>query len=256
MIPDRVGAILDTCSTDDPVIPPTDLFNEGWMLRLVLDWLYRNRDRDSESVLPFPTEARWYSEALLPSAFLQRYRGDKLAESWTHADGVIGQFSIGRGAKGDFTLLPEARCFVVVEAKMFSKLSAGVTNASFYDQAARNVACMAEVIGKTGLRPADIKPLGFYVAAPQTQIEDNIFSDLMAPEHIKTTVKRRVDGYAGDKDSWYESCFLSALEHIEIRTVAWEQVGSDISAADPEFGAALAEFYASCLRFNRIVSSR
>ncbi|MCH7876577.1 MAG: hypothetical protein IH965_14945 [Gemmatimonadetes bacterium] len=31
--------------------------------------------------------ARWYSEALLPSQFLKRFRGDPLAEGWTHADG-------------------------------------------------------------------------------------------------------------------------------------------------------------------------
>ena len=36
------------------------------------------------------TADKWYSEALLPSAFLARVREDKLAEFWTHADGVIG----------------------------------------------------------------------------------------------------------------------------------------------------------------------
>ena len=71
-----------------------------------------------------------------------------------HANGVIGHFSIGDEGKADLKLLPEATQFLVLEAKMFSGLSPTVNNARYYDQAARNVACMAEVLCRAERNPS------------------------------------------------------------------------------------------------------
>jgi hypothetical protein len=198
-----------------------------------------------------PYDAHWYSEALIPTAFGTRKHGNEPVESWTHADGVVGQFEIGKGAKGDFALLPNATCFIVIEAKMFSKLSPGVKNASFYNQGARNVACMAQALELAKLRIETIIPLGFYVLAPQAQIDGNVFSPLMTREHVRDTVRRRVDGYQRQKDAWFEESFLPMLNQIEIRTIAWETLVSEILSADPEYGAELKGFYEKCLEFNR-----
>ena len=73
--------------------------------------------------------AGWFSEAWLPSAFLPRYRGDPLAESRTHADGVMGHFAIGDRGAVDLALRPDAGQFVVIEAKIAGRLSPGVKNA-------------------------------------------------------------------------------------------------------------------------------
>jgi hypothetical protein len=118
-----LGAIqrmLRAASGGRPPFPPTLLYNEGWLLRLILDW-FAGRDVGGHP-LSFATGARWFSEALLPSAFLARYRGDELAESWTHADGVVGHFVIGEGGKADLRLAPEAGQLLVLEAKLFSGL--------------------------------------------------------------------------------------------------------------------------------------
>ena len=251
MIIDRVKSLLERCGTPDTVLPPTDLYNEGWMLRLVLDWLHRNSHKNDGICLPFPDGAEWYSEALLPSAFFARSRGDKLAESRTHADGVIGDFSIGDKAKGDLALRTDARCFVVVEAKMFSKLSPGVTNAKYYNQAARNVACIAELVGLAGLLPDDFGTLGFFVVAPQSQIEDGVFSEYMTRDSIMETVARRVAEYGGKKKDWYDDWFTPVAKHATIATVSWEEIISGISRLDAPFGAELEAFYANCPRFNR-----
>ena len=85
---DRIAQLMADAGTSSAVFPATDLYNEGWMLRLVIDWFDMNRSVDFD--LKFSEGASWFSEALLPSAFLARQRRDKLAESWTHADGVIG----------------------------------------------------------------------------------------------------------------------------------------------------------------------
>jgi hypothetical protein len=140
----RIKAMLNDCSNGNRVIPPTVLYNEGWMLRLVLDWFARSKQDNHR--LAFSDTARWYSEPLLPSTFLARYKGDKFAESYTHADGVIGNIKIGVSGSGDLCIEPDANHFVVLEAKMFSKLAPGVTNASYYNQAARNVACISQVL--------------------------------------------------------------------------------------------------------------
>ena len=139
-----IQEMLLSAVSSQPLFPPTLLYNEGWLLRLVLDWFSRHSVQDHP--LTFAAGSRWFSEALLPSPFPARYRGDKLAENWTHADGVVGHFQIGKKGRTDLKLLPGATQFIVLEAKIFSSLSPGVTHASYYDQAARTVACMAEVL--------------------------------------------------------------------------------------------------------------
>ncbi len=46
MVTERVTELL--CMAKDPerVFPATDLYNEGWMLRLVIDWFSRNPQVD------------------------------------------------------------------------------------------------------------------------------------------------------------------------------------------------------------------
>ena len=109
-----VASLLSRCGTPISVMPPTAVYNEGWMLRLVLDWFDRNRGIPHE--LAFAEGARWYSEALLPSRFLATFRADARAESFTRADGLIGHFTVQSGTRGDAVLAPHATQFIVIEA--------------------------------------------------------------------------------------------------------------------------------------------
>ena len=154
---DRVRALLKTCESPDPSIPPTTLFNEGWMLRLVLDGISSAKSGKTSCPIKIPSDCKWYSEAWLPTAFPPKKRSDSKGESWTHADGVIGHFEIGKDSKAGLTLEPKATHFVVLEAKMFSKLSKGTTHAAGYDQAARTVACMAEVLKRENRKPNELR---------------------------------------------------------------------------------------------------
>lgn len=76
---EKIADLLRRCDGPQSVLPPTQLFNEGWMLRLALDWLAKSGTQGH--ALTLERDARWYSEALLPSQFLPRFRGDDLAES-------------------------------------------------------------------------------------------------------------------------------------------------------------------------------
>ena len=168
MVNKRITELLSKANDSDRVFPATDLYNEGWMLRVVIDWFSRNTQVDCD--IQFLKDSRWFSEALLPSQFLARQRGDKLAESWTHADGVIGHFDIGKDAYGDLTLRKDAKQLIVTESKMFSKLSSGVTNAKYFNQAARNVACIAEIANRAGIEHALFEDIDFFVVAPKVRI--------------------------------------------------------------------------------------
>ncbi len=251
----RIAELLGNAASDSRNFPATDLYNEGWMLRLVLDWFQHHRSVEHD--LQFLADSNWYSEALLPSPFLPRYRGDKLAESWTHADGVIGHFSIGDNGAGDLSLLPEAKQFIVTEAKMFSKLSSRVTNAGYYNQAARNVACIAEVIRRAGLHPNQLEAIAFLVVAPESRINEGIFSTYMDEGHIQETLQKRVSEYdEADRARWYDEAFEPLMEKIKIRVVPWEELIAVISREDTEEGPALQDFYSKCLKFNQFVARR
>jgi len=243
---DAIVRILAGCHVGDATMPPTELYNEGWMLRLVLDWLARNPN--VEHVLSFAPGARWYSEALLASRFLPSARNDTRAEGYTHADGVVGHFTIKPGERGEAVPKPDARQFMVLEAKMGSPLSAGTKNAPAYDQAARNVACIAHVIGAAGLHPKSLDRLAFYVIAPAAQINARVFGSLMTKASIETKVRQRIAAYEGQCDAWLDKVFLPTLDHIDLRLLSWEEILAPLEkTAETE---SLQLFYERCLLFN------
>ena len=237
----RVIDILASVGTPAQTIRPTALYNEGWMLQLILDWAHHYAPETHR--LAFLPDARWYAEALLRPQFLARWRGDNLAESWSHADGVIGHFDIGTSGKGDLTLRDAARQLVVVEAKIFSKLSSGTKNATSYDQVALPVACVAETIRWAGITPPQMARLGFFVAAPKSQIECGVFRDLVTKDSIRQRVQDRVDAYRGDRDAWFDHWFIPTLDAIDLDVLSWEAL---LEGLDPSYRA----FYDQCLLHN------
>jgi hypothetical protein len=252
----RIYEMLSLANAEGRKFPATVLYNEGWLLRLVLDWF--SGCRVSGHGLAFASGARWFSEALLPSQFLASRRADSLAEGYTHADGVFGHIKIGRGALADTTLATNACQFVVTEAKLFSPLSSGVTNARGYDQATRNVACMAHVVSQSGRQPREFLSLSFFVLAPPEQIEQKkLFVSLLLKASIQDKVRQRVMQYHGRpeekaKEQWFQDWFEPTLEHIRIEALSWESIIDFIRTNDIEFGSELGGFYGECLAFNRL----
>ena len=249
MIIERILQQLEACNTEDRNFPPTILYNENWMLRIILDWFTVNGN--SESLIPVLPDSKWYSEALLSSAFLPQSRGDKLGENYTHADGVIGHFSIGGSGRGDLVLLPDAEQLIIIEGKMFSRLSSGVTNAKYYDQAARTVGCMAEVLRLANRRPAKMKSLAFYLMAPQSQIEQGLFTLEMSKESITQKVQQRVSAYKGERNRWLQDWFNPLIDKIEIETFSWEDILQNMVKTNSEYGVEVQNFYHKCLQYNR-----
>jgi hypothetical protein len=243
-----IADLIEDFDPENPNFRPTEIYNENWLLK---GFLHQASEADlTNSAFLFSDGASWFSEALLPTAFQARYRGDKLAESRTNADGVIGHFLIGAKAKADLELEPGASQFVVIEAKISAPLSSGTSNAPGFDQAARNLACMAEVLRRANIPPAKLDHLAFVVLAPAYSIDAGIFSDEMDPIRMKEKIKYRVSSYEGELDAWFENWAEPTLSSVSLITVSWEQAISDLSEVRPMPAASLQEFYELCLSFN------
>lgn len=259
---DSINLILERCESNMCSMPPTVLYNEGWMLRLLLEWF--SQQQASGHPLDFTDGSRWYSEALIPSAFLPRKRGDKFAETWTHADGVIGHFEIGKDKNRDtaLTLLREATVFKVLEAKMLSRLSKGIKNAEYYNQAARYIACIAEILRLEEKSPAEMVSVSFYVIAPKSQIEKGLFSAELSKESIRSIVEKRAyeydrayehdDEHKTDKIKWFQDWFLPTIEKTDIQSISWEDILLHLNNVDPHVGNDLSIFYEKCRHYNKI----
>jgi len=248
----EVQRILESITVEGASIPGTLLYNEGWLLRLVLAAGSKGID-----CLPFRFEptARWFSEALLYSAFLPRFRGDRLAESLTHADGVIGQFLFDAATKAGLVLDPECSQFVVCEAKVFSGLSVGTKRAPTFDQAARNVGCIAETLRRAKRSVPLYKSLGFFVLAPESQIDAGVFSSQMSKDGIQDRLRQRISMYEGEPNhielkGWLDEWALPLVDRMGLSCCSWESVIDRVSVSHPEYSASLREFYKLCLKYN------
>ena len=243
-----IHKLISSSQSGSPNFPPTLIYNEGWMLRLILDWFSRNTIPNHP--LAFEADAHWFSEALVPSPFHARRRADTRAEARTHADALVGHFAIGSAAKADAILLPEATQLLVLEAKMSSALSAGTRNAPTYDQAARNVACIAEMHRRAGRSPATMTSLGFFVLAPASFIDAGVFAPKLDKNAIELAVKGRAEAFQAELPTWLDDWFSPTLEVMRIGALSWEDLLAQLEARDPASSSALQAFYALCLRHN------
>lgn len=262
MIPDRLIRILRSSeAAAAPLFPPTEVFNEGWMLRLVLDAL--RHCRPLSLPIQFEAGAKWYSEALLASPFAAQQKADVLAEGFTNADGVVGQFAFRPMTQTGLELASDATQFIVIEAKMFSNLSSGTKNAPGYNQAARNVACMAQEIARAGRTPESFSSVGFFVMAPIPTKRRAGFSNLEAfldPAQIRAAISKRIKAYeeasrgeAASLRAWEAQYFLPLVQCLidrgSLKVVTWEACIDAVASVDSDAGEELSRFYERCLSF-------
>ncbi len=252
---DRIRAMF--ALADDPdtrLFPPTELYSEGWMLRLVLDAAMRGAP-----CLPFVLApgARWFSEARLASPFLPRMRGDRLAEGFTHADAVVGHLDVAGVTTAGVVPAAGATQFVVLEAKMGSKLSAGTRYAPDYDQLARNVAALAWTVTAEANAPPALTSLGVVVLAPARQLAaEPSFAHHADKANIRRKVADRIGLYVEDREAhdrlrrWFDGSFVPLLDSMVVACEPWEAALERVGATT-EDGRVLSAFYQRCLHHNQ-----
>jgi hypothetical protein len=257
----RILDLLGACDSSVPRFPPTELFNETWMLRLVLDAMHRHSG--SVGHLALAPIGAWYSEARLRSPFMPRRQGDPLGEGFTQADAVLGHFAFQAGTTAGLMLAPDATQFVVVEAKMFSNFSSGVQRVRAWNQAWRNLACMAFVLQAAGRRPSDLASVGFHVLAPRPGLRGpgTNLEACLDPERIATEVRARVASYAAadaakhaELEAWHDAWFRPLIERMTttggLGVIPWDDCIAAVATADVADGASLDAFYRRCLNFS------
>ena len=177
---EAVEAMAKCCDTDTPVLARSEVYNETWMLRLMLARIYDfsgdfKIDKQKKKALDMIRNAvkkHWISEGGLEPAFTK--------EGTTWADAILGDVELGEyddsdGDKRKVRLIKPSSggkyepCVVVIEAKMGSSLSKSVTNSSDYDQAARNIACLAKLLLDSQSEESDG---AFFVFTPEKSNRD------------------------------------------------------------------------------------
>ena len=167
-------------------IARSEVFNETWMLRLTLAAIHDygegfchldGKKNDALKRIQEAVQKRWISEGGLEPAF------EKEGTTWT--DAILGDVRLKgepsennnktdtASSKRKIELADDDSGVVIVEAKMGSPLDKSVTNSTDYDQAARNIACLAKLLNE-GTKNAEAlaKESAFIVFAPETKIQE------------------------------------------------------------------------------------
>ncbi len=242
-----ISLLRDADNEHSPLSAAVHLYNEGWLLRVTLALHFRGI-----SCLPFTpaANAKWYSEPLLYSHFHARMRGDDRAESHTHADAVVGHITINKDTRRGLALSSDASQFIVVEAKLASLLQSRTRNAKGWDQAVRNVACMAETISRSDPpRSCDeFDQLGFYVISPEDMIPKHqaLVCDASMSKKIHKRIQQSEGPQREELDMWRVKWFEPLIRKATIKCISWEEVILRCKQSSPEDGRALDQFYEKC----------
>jgi hypothetical protein len=139
---------------------------------------------------------------------------------------------------------------------MFSGLSKGTKRALTFDQAARNIACIAEVLALSNRTAESFDRIGFVILAPKEQIDGGVFSGACETDGIAEKVKARCASYGTAKQRWFEESFLPLLSRVEPQVLSWEEIIQHVAEADTGAAQDLSEFFDRCLQFNRSRTAR
>ena len=228
----------------------TLIFEEGWLLRSVLKEWTTNPPDSSLPFLPFPIDAKVYSEGQLFTPFKVRPEGDRTGdpkgETNTRIDGIAGNFSIREGTKAGIKLDPGCEYIAVFEAKMYSPISQGVKNADYYDQVSRTTACLIHAMLQAG--PSHNCRAYVVVLYPKDNLA--IKREDFAKPDIKARIAKRLVEYkkAGDSSDellQFEAEWEEKFEQVDIRFEYWDDVLEEIG------NESLREFYGLCKEFNK-----
>lgn len=221
--------------------PMTEIYNEKWMLRLVLSKLTNsNKLRDT---FHCGLEANWFSEAELKSPFIH----GRKRESRTHADAVIGSFEFEEKTISGVKL-PEDKngfhCFYAIEAKIGSSLSKGVKADPNYNQASRYLGCLAYLACSHNI--TDYTNMGLIICVPSHH-KSNISNEEFEEYCFIPLDTRITDYYKENPDdkfkTWWENNNKAFRKDIKIEILHWE----DLVKGDDE----LSSFYTKCLKYSK-----
>jgi len=216
-------------------INPTIIYNEGWIVRLLV--IESMLEKISIKNIEFGKLAnkKWSSEALIASPFVAT---KKNREGYTHADIILGDFDVNYNERGEVVLTDMPEILGIIEAKMGSNLSKGTTNATDYNQASRNVCCLAHTTQNSDCHTF------FIIAAPQSTIDNYNFE-----EQIK-----QISGQINERFELSEIPYSKEIEkkvgECEVSIISYEDWINELK--NNEVKEVLIDFYNQCKKWNKI----
>ena len=221
-------------------LPSTLFYNEGFLLRLILD-KYASNNALFKTVR-MPKTKNWFSEAVLRTPF-NKHEG--IRENHTYADAIIGEFN--KRFQSGIDLSNTMGEFFVIEAKVRSDISRGVTNSeNSYTQISRNIACLYYEVLQSGRR--DYENFGFYVFAPEWTINHYSFKSINRDVIVNEVINR--------DNQFSESMvdinnFSDFVKRITIKNISWETLIADMT--DETFRNDFNDFYHMVLEVNKMI---
>ena len=205
--------IINTLDSNKPNINPTEIYNEGWMTRLLVyeSIIEKIKLRD----IDFKSISYWTSEALISSPFVKT---KKYKEGYTHADMALGDFSVDFTERGEIKISKSAKVFGIIEAKMGSNLSPGTTHFKDYNQASRNLACIA-------YNTRNIKcEIFFYVVAPEKKLIEHEIKKQIDLKTMLDQISFRFKEYSEEfKKEQQMDLIISKARQCKVQTISYEE---------------------------------
>ena len=225
--------------TPECLFPETEIFNEGWLLRLVLKAWLAGSGPSRFDFLPFPQGVAAYSEGQLYTPF----GAGPLYERNTHVDSIVGDFSI-TDTKSGIVLNPQLRYVAAIEAKIFGRISRGVKSAPDYDQVSRTAACLINSVLRARPQTTYSAHLALVYA------EDNPYIDRAeyGRDYIQRTIADRLEPFTATEErshtiERFAEGWKEVFERLKVHFLTWEDVVADLG--DDKLSA----FYESCKKF-------
>ena len=231
---------IKALSTLAESINPTIIYNEGWMIRLLVIESMIEQLKIKGIDFEMLATKNWSSETLITSPFVETKEN---REGYTHADIILGDFSVKFDERGEVILNDSAKILGIIEAKMGSNLSQGTSNAKDYNQASRNICCLSYVT-----RESPDCEIFFVVAAPKETIDKYEIENQIKREKILTQIKER---FQHSKEEYLPK-IQEQVEKCKILAISYKEWIDQIK--DPEVKKILEDFYAECLSHNKIKS--
>ena len=235
-----ITEIIKSIDSDHSRLNPTEIYNEGWMTRILVNNSIRYRIKIKG--LDFGKIENWTSEALISSPFI---RADFDREGYTHADIALGNFSVNYETRGEIVIPDNAKIFGIIEAKMGSNLSQGTKHASEYNQASRTLACIAS---QTHNSSCDIF---FAVVGPKTILDKYRIDKQIDLQHMIKQIENRFSPYSDDFRKKQEmQSIITKARGCKVFLVSYEEWIDEFE--DGEVKELLTGFYEKSKKWNRI----
>lgn len=250
----------------------TSIYNEGWLLKLFLNWYCRNLDEFGADF--FPKSGKWFSEASIGTFFGSK--NFKKCDRQTKADAIIGDFEFHSDKKTEAILSEENfKRIAIIEAKLKSPFSPRTKNGKDYDQMTRYIGNAVYMMMANEIRTGnqcDGGEIDIIAIIPKSHkiiknkmvinVDGSFFMGVeidgilenYKEQSIKKIIKRLKEKNSGEKTK--RKNFEANLAKFDvvfkgIRVVTWEEIIEGIPDKD-SFKTEFQSFYNKCCKYNDV----